>query len=429
MAQEEGDLTMLLQSLLNNSQSNKQMQYAQMLNGFAPVFSQFGQNIYVSDVVQMCIDCIASECSKLMPKHILTDSENMQKIPKSSINRLLKFAPNELMTTSEFLEKVIWLLMMNYNCFIYPTYEISYDARNNPQKYYTGFYPLNPTTAEFLEDETGKIFVKLYFANGKNFTIAYSEIIHLRKKFSINDIMGGGLNGQPDNAALIKVLEINDTALQGIGKAIKTTLSIRGVMKVATMLDDEKQQAERKRLENSLNNGESAILPLDLRGEYIPISVDPKIIDKDTMQFLQDKVLNWYGVSMPILSGTYTDDEYQAFYEKTLEPILIRLAQAFSKTLFTQRELDVGNEVVFYQKLMMYLSTKSKLDLLKTVGEQGLLSDDEKLAILGYPPLLDGSGKRRTMSLNYIDVLLANEYQLQRAKSPQINAQGGNGNV
>ncbi len=401
------------------------MRYAQMLNGFTPVFSQFGQSIYASDVVQMCIDCIASECSKLQPRHILTDSKSQQQAPKSSINRLFKFAPNELMTTSEFLEKVIWLLMMNYNVFIYPLYDT---LPGRGQKNFTGFYPLNPTTAEFLEDEEGTLFVKLFFANGKDFTIAYSDIIHIRKKFSVNDIMGGGMNGQPDNAALLKVLEINDIALQGIAKAIKTTLSIKGVLRIKTVMDDAKQQEERKRLEQAIKTGDTSIIALDLAGDYIPLDVDPKIIDKDTMQFLQDKVLNWFGVSLPILTGQYTDEEYQAFYEKTLEPILIRLGQAFSKCLFSQRELDVGNEVVFYHRLMMYLSTKSKLELLKTTGEQGLLTDDQKLAILGYPPLEDGTGSRRTMSLNYIDTTLANEYQLQRAKSPQINAQGGNGN-
>jgi len=37
----------------------KQMQYAKFLDGLSPLFSQFGQNIYASDVVQNCIDVIA----------------------------------------------------------------------------------------------------------------------------------------------------------------------------------------------------------------------------------------------------------------------------------------------------------------------------------------------------------------------------------
>lgn len=415
---------MLLQSLINNKSPSKEMQYAKFMNGYAPIFSQFGQNIYASDVVQMCIDVIASECSKLQPKHIYTDSTGMQQVPKSSINRLFKFAPNDLMTTSEFIEKVVWLLFMNYNCFIYPTYDTFTDTRGNQQRYYTGFYPLNPSQVDFLQDNTEKLFVKLYFNNGNNFTLPYSDVIHIRKKFSVNDIMGGGLNGQPDNASLLKVLEINDTVLQGLGKAVKSGLSVNGILKINTMMDDAGQKNERKRLEDAIQSGDTGIVALDLKGDYIPISPNPKFIDKDTMQFLQDKILNWYGVSMPILSGDYTDEQYQAFYEKTLEPILIRLGQACSKGMFTQRELDVGNEIVFYQKSMMYLSTNAKLNLLKTAGEQGLLTDDEKLAILGYPPLADGSGKRRTISLNYVDTAIATQYQLKNAN----NQNGGNNN-
>ena len=32
--------------------------YAKMLNGFTPIFSQFGKDIYASDVVQQAISCI-----------------------------------------------------------------------------------------------------------------------------------------------------------------------------------------------------------------------------------------------------------------------------------------------------------------------------------------------------------------------------------
>lgn len=391
----------------------QQMQYAKLLNGYSPIFSQFGQNIYASDVVQMCIDVIATECSKLMPKHIRTDNNEMQVNVKSSLNRLFKFSPNELMTTSDFIEKVIWLLFMNYNAFIYPMYEWVEDTRGNITRNYTAFYPLNPATVTFLQDTTGRLFVELRFPNGDNFTLLYSDVIHLRKKFSMNDIMGGGMNGQPDNAALLKVLSINDTVLQGLEKAIKTTLTMRGILKINTMLDDEKQQAERDRLNNAISTGTTGIVALDLKGEYIPLNPDPKIIDKDTLDFLQSKVLNYYGVSVPILTGDFTDEQYQAFYEKTLEPIIIGLGQAFSKTVFTQRELDVGNEIVFYPQMLLFTNTKNKIAVADILGNRGAVTNNELLALFGYPPY--EGGNVRNMSLNYIDVSISNDYQMKRA--------------
>jgi len=394
-----------------------------------PVFSQFGDSIYASDVVQNCIDAIATECSKMQPRHVRIDDRDVQTIPKSSINRLFRVAPNNLMTTRDFIEKVVWLLYLNYNCFIYPMFDIYKDAQGVDRKNYTGFYPLNPTQVVFEQDPAGKIYIHFYFRMGQDFTIPYSDVVHLRKKFSVNDVMGGGMNGQPDNDALVSILETNDIVIQGIGKGIQTSLSVRGILKVNTVLNDADQTAERVRFEAALKAGESGIMPMDLKGEYIPVASDPKMIDKDTMDYLDTKVMRWFGVSKAILDGDFKDDSYEAFYEKTLEPLMISMGQAFSKTLFSDRELDVGNAVVFYQKNMMYLSTGSKLDIIKTAGEQGLMTNDQKLMLLGYPPIGGEEGAKRTQSLNFVDTTLVNDYQSARSNAPQIIATGGTDNA
>lgn len=393
-------------------QKDKNMHHAKLLNGYVPIFSQFGNDVYASDVVESCVDCIATELSKLQPKHIRTDNNGMQLNVKSSLNRLFKFAPNELMTTRDFLEKIIWLLYRNLNVFIYPTYDLI-TINGIARKEYTGFYPINPSQVTFLQDEAGMLHVKFQFSGGYDYTMPYTDVIHLRKKFSVNEIMGGGLNGQADNKAILKVLSINDTVLQGLEKAIKTSLSVRGILKINTMLDDDKQQAERKKFETAMKNSESGILPMDLKGEYVDLKMDPKVIDKDTMQFLQDKILNYYGVSVPILSGKFTDEDYQAFYEKALEPIIIGLGQAFSKTIFTNRELDVGNEIVFYPQKLLFTNTKNKIAVADILGNRGALTNNELLQLFGYPPY--EGGDIRNMSLNYIDVNLAGDYQLKRA--------------
>ena len=388
----------------------KDYKYAQMMNGYSPVFSQFGKSIYVSDVVQMCIDTIATECSKLQLKHTRTDKEGMQRIPQSELNYLLKYAPNELMTPKDFLEKIIWQLYLNYNCFIYPMYK----PKGNNKVEFVGLYPLSPSSVAFLRDPSGKMFVEFQFSNGRKSTLPYSDVIHLRKKFSINDVMGGGMNGQPDNTALLKVLEINDTVLQGLEKGVKSSMQIRGIVNINTMVDDAKQEAERKKFEEAIKNNESGIMALDLKTDYIPLDIQPKFVNKNILDFLEQKVLRYYGVSLPILSGDFNDEQYQAFYEKTLEPLVIAISQAFSKALFSKNELINGHEVVAYQGNMMYLSAKTRIELMKEAGAQGLLTDDQKLALIGYAPI--PGGNRRTQSLNHMDVSIINQYQLKQAE-------------
>lgn len=47
--------------------------YAKMMNGCTPIFNQFGNDIYASDIVQNAIRCIQNDISKLNPKHIRVD--------------------------------------------------------------------------------------------------------------------------------------------------------------------------------------------------------------------------------------------------------------------------------------------------------------------------------------------------------------------
>lgn len=394
-----------------------------MLSGISPIFSQFGQDVYASDVVQNCIDVIATECSKLKPRHIRMDANGNQKMAKGGLQRLFRISPNEMMTTRDFIEKTIWQLYLHSNVFIYPTYvDVPGPDGSNTRKY-TGIYPLDPNTVEFWTDTTDRVFVTLKFANGQQFDLAYTNVIHIRKKFSVNEVMGGGLDGQPDNAPLLKVLDINDTMLQGLKKAIKHSLNIRGILNIKSVMDDETQQKERARFEKALESGDSGLAALDFKGEYIPITSDPKIVDKDTLEFLQSSVLNHFGVSVPILSGDFTDDQYQAFYEKTLEPLVISLGQAFSKTLFSSTQLDHGNEIVFYPDKLLFTNTKNRIAVADILGNRGAITNNRLLELFGYAPY--EGGDVRYMNLNYVDTEIANQYQLTRAKLGKAPDGGG----
>lgn len=398
----------------NLKQKYNEYTYAKMLDGKIPIFSDFGDDVYASDIVQACIRCIANEFSKLQPKHIRFYEEDKQETVKSSINRLLKFKPNELMTTSEFLEKCVWLRETTYNCFIYPTYEII-----NGRKVYTGFYPLRPREVAILQDEANKLFLKLTFNSGYISTIPYEDIIHWRKDFSLNEFLGGNEDGKPDHTGLLKVLKINNTITEGLDKAVKTSLSVNGVIKINTMLDDEKQELERKRFEKKIKDSTSGILALDLKGEYIPIpKANPVVVDKTVLEFVQSKILCNFGVSFPIISGDFTDEQYQAYYEKTLEPMINSLGQAFSKTLFSDRELDVGNEVIFYAQKLLFTNTKNKIAVADILGNRGALTDNQLLELFGYPPFEEGD--TRHMSLNFINRDIADQYQmLKKGKEVQ----------
>ena len=397
----------------------KNSTFAPTLDGFLPIYSQFGTNIYASDVVQQALKCIVDEMKKLNPSHVRYAGSDPVPVRESTVQDVLT-DPNPLMTTSEFLEKTCWLLLLNYNAFVIPTYYVWTDPKTGAERrYYTALYPINPTQVDFIEDAAGKLFVKFTFWNGETTTIRYEDVIHVRYNYSVNQYMGGNEMGQPDHKALLSTLELNDQLLKGVARAMKASYAVNGVVKYNSLMDDGKTEQALKELERKLANSESGFLPLDLKAEFTPLPKTTQLVDEATLKFIDGKILRNFGVPLCILTGDYNMDQYQAFYQKTLEPIIVALSQAFTKKMFTPREKAFGNRVEFYPKALIFLSMNQTIEMIKNLSPTGALYENEKRVALGLKPLPELEGKR-FMSLNWIDANDASQYQVGKNASVEI---------
>lgn len=386
-----------------------------MLNGYMPVFSQFGENIYASDVVQQCIYCIVTEMKKLNPHHIRTIENDI--VPVSGdIQRVLN-KPNNLMTTSDFIEKIVWLLYFNFNAFIIPSWEVNDRTGARTLKALT---PVQPANVEFLEDLSGELLIKMHFRNQYETTLRYRDIIHIRHHYSVNEFMGGNEFGMPDNEALLKTLKLNEHLLKSVDNGVKSSCAVNGVVKFNSMLDKGKTDRALKELEEHLNNSESGFLPLDLTAEFIPIKKNIALVDDTTLKFIDEKILRHFGVPLCILTGDYTKVQYAAFYQKTLEPLIISISQAFTRALFTDNELSYKNEIKFFPKELVFMSVDQTLQMVNMLSNTGGLYENEKRVAFGLAPLPELAGKRY-MSLNWVDVDIAQQYQLEGAQAQKDN--------
>jgi len=377
------------------------LKYAVTPDIYAPLFSQYGDDVFTSDVVQQAVACIAGEMKKLRPQHVAR-REGEEVAVNSDIQVVLE-NPNPLMGSADFLEKITWLLYMNYNVFIIPQW--SSEGR------LLALYPVKPSTVTFLEDASNRLFVKFDFPNLYTYTVKYEDVIHIRYRFSASDVMGGNINGQPDNEALLKTLSLNDSMLKGVAKAMNASYAVNGVVKYNSLLDNGRTEAALSELTERLANNQSGFLPLDLKAEFVPLKRDVAMVNESTLKFIDEKILRHFGVPLPILSGDYTKDEYEAFFQKSLEPLIISYSQAFTKTLFSRRASGgFGNKIVFYSEDLIFMTMQQKLEMVRLLGDSGALYENEKRRIFGMRPLEELNGVR-LQSLNYVDVQIANQYQ------------------
>lgn len=394
--------------------SKVKTQYIEMMTGNAPIYSQFGTNIYASDVVQTCIDAIATEMSKIIPKHVRM--QGTDPVPVGGNIQYVLDNPNQFITWSEFIEKCVWLRELNYNVFIFKSYEKTSQGRR-----LVALYPLQPIQVDILEAIDGRIAYKFRFVNGYESTVYASEIIHWKKRFSVNEFMGGNHDGQPDTKALLQTLQLNHELLQGVAKAMKASYAVSGVVKYKTMLDDGTIQKNIVELEKKLNENKSGLMGVDISSEVIPFKRDVKMVDEPTLKFIDDKILRFYRTPIGIIRGDYTKETYESWYQSRLEPDINSLQQVMTKSIFSDTAKTHGNQIQLYVKELIFMNTTQKLEMVRLLGDSGAMFENEKRTIFGLPPIPELAGQRK-QSLNYVDVNIAAEYQVggtPKEESPQ----------
>lgn len=253
--------------------------------------TSFGNDIYMSDIVNNCIDRIASEVSKIDIKSVVEKSD-LVKIQNDDITRLFTARPNPLQTTGDFLRNVEWLRRKKNNVFIYPQYE-KVITSTGIFKRYTSFWPLDPIDSEFVTDPEGnEWYVKLKFSDSTAWTIKYSDLIHLKWRRGKNTVIGGGDDaGKTNDRDTLKAITAIDATLQGIPKSIEASLGINGVYTSKSLMDAEKLEKERENFENHIIKSKSGIVALTLAGDFVPINIDVANIPENTMKFIKSDEL------------------------------------------------------------------------------------------------------------------------------------------
>lgn len=374
----------------------------QLLNGYNSVYTGIGDKEYDQKVARQCIDRIATHCAKLEPKHI---ESSLSKEVSSQVNYLLSNRPNPLMNTYDFIYKTISMLYSNKNAFIY--------IHRNQLGIVDGFYPLLAMSYQLYEDEKGTLYLQFQFMNGKTYMLPYLELIHLRLFYNQNDIFG-----TVDNV-LKTDLETTHVASEGIKNAIRTSTTLKGILKFTNAMLKPKdiEASKNKFVQDYINlENESGIASLDGKAEFQEVNMKPITLDADQLKMVNYNVYDYFGISEDIVKSDFKSDQWNAFYEAIIEPRAIQMGQEFTNKIFNKKAIKEGHKVIFTTNRLMYAPLDSKVNLIKNTSSYGYLRVDEAREVLGLPPLGGEEGQRILQSLNSIDTTIANEYQVNSKK-------------
>lgn len=390
------------ETIFGKKESKKELSSYKVLNGYEAFFSTWGKNIYDSKVARTAVDRIATHAAKLTPKHIQNDVNHPI---KGEVNYMLQTKPNPIMTTYDFIYKVVSQLYTYNNAFVY--------IAKNSQGYITGFYPILSYEDKLLQDKSGNVYLRFKFINGKHYTLPYIELVHLRRFFNEDDFWGSS------NRVLHTDLETAHTSSEGIKNAIKMTNSLKGILTFTNaMLKPEDIKKNRDTFVKDFlgDDNHSGIAALDTKATFQDINMKPITLDNDQLKRVNQNIYDYFGISEEIIRNDYTPEKWNAFFEGVIEPLSIQLGEAFTNAIFKEQSIRDGHRIIFTTHRLQYASLDSKINLIKVAGSYGLLTKDDGREILDMSPLGGEEGAKILQSLNNIDSSIANNYQ------------GGNGN-
>lgn len=395
----------IFERLFKRTKEPVKTERAELLSTSTAVFTPWSGDAYSNDIYRAAVDAIARNAAKLKGSHVIHYPDRNEIAKNSKLNRLLQVQPNPYMSAFDMLYKMVTHYFLYNNAFAY----LQKDDRGQ----ITGIYPLRALHVDFLADPNNELYCKFLFANSREVILPYVDIIHLRRNFNNNDLLG-----EP-NTALAPALELAHTQNEGHINAIKSSANIRGILKFTQIMAPEKLKEEKERFINdylSIAN-DGGVVATDQKMEYQPIELKPAIIDDKQIRAIKTKIYDYLGISEAIVNSSYTEDQWAAFYESTLEPIAVQMSLEFTRKIFNEREQAFGNSIIFEANRLQFASNATKAELITNLLPMGILSINEAREILNLPSIDDGH--KYIQSLNYVNKDIADQYQLNQGEGKE----------
>lgn len=371
----------------------------EVMNGGPAIFTQFSGNAYESDIYRSAVDSIARNVAKLKPVHVVTIERN-RKDGDNSLNRILQVRPNPYMTSYDMIYKIVTHYYLYNNAFAY--------LQKDENGKLTGIYPLSPVNMEYLTDLTGELYCRFFFAGGKQVTLPFRDVFTIRRFYNSNDLLGD------TNTAILNTLDLAHTQNEGIANSIKSSATIKGLLKYNQILSPKNLKKEKEEFIKDYlsisNNG--GIAALDSKMDYVPLEIKGAVIDSEQMLAIKQKIYDYLGVSEKIVNSTYNEDEWSAFYESVIEALGVQISLELTDKIFTIREQAFGNSIIMEANRLQFASNTTKVNMIKELMPLGLFTVNQALEILNLPSVENGD--RRLQTLNVANTEIVDEYQMNK---------------
>ena len=349
------------------------------------VYTWNGELLDYADIRAM-VRPFTQAAGKFDAKHIReTVDKNGQKDIKVNPEpyiRILLAEPNPMMTGAAFRQRMAWQYMLKNNAFAY----IVRDANG----FAIGIYILEWTSVEALLDDQRRLYLRFNLKTGKQAVISYEDVIHIARDVGDNELFGS-----PNQKALETLMEVAGASDRSIIQAVKNGGAIKWLLKYTRGMRPEELKTRAKEFAKSFldtENSEDGSIGVAATGadaEAKQVEPHDYVPNAMIMGNINKRLMAYFGTNEKIINSSYTEDEWNAYFENVIEPFAQAMAEEFTRKIFSRQERARGNRIAMDSTSLQYASMSSKLNLVQMV-DRGALTPNEWRQILNLPPIEGG---------------------------------------
>ena len=358
-----------------------------------------------SDIIYSCVNLIASTIAKMSINLFEVDAEGSKSKVTNDITYLLKVRANEKYSAIDFVQTMVSNMLLYGNAYAYIE-----TKRGIP----TALKILKNSETD-LQKINGKYYV-ITTMDDQRRTLDYKTVIHIK------DLSYDGVKGVSRLDSLKNKLNNNALADKKIGNMYQKEgqANIKGVLNVPSELSVEAKKRLKQGFMNVLNSDESNLAVLDGGMTFSQMNRNTSMIDSDFINSLKlnkETIAMVYNVPLPLLGSTentsYSNmSEMNRNFIQSLMPIIIKIEQELNYKLLSKED----SQRMFFKfnfTTALRASDQERANYYKTMNELGAYSINDILDLEDRNKIENGDGHYR--SLNYVDISIADDYQLSKA--------------
>lgn len=364
-------------------------------------------------ILASVINRIALDVAAVSIRHVKVDENgNFKEEVNSGLNNCLTLNANADQTAREFIQDIV-MSLCDEGCIAV----IVSQAGSDPAE--SGSYSIEKLrTAKILQWYPDRIQVRAFNEE----TGQKEDIYVLKEDTAIIENPLYAVMNEPNSTLrrLINKLNILDAIDKQSGSG-KMDLIIQVPYQVRTERGRMYAETRRKDIEAQLTNSRYGIAYTDGTEHVIQLNrpVDNNLMSQ--VEYLTKELYSQLGISEAVFNGTAEEQEMLNYYNRTTEPFLAAIANAFRWKFLTKTARSQGQDILFFRNAFKLVPAEKLAEIADKFTRNEILSPNELRAIIGYKPSKDpAADELRNRNINQ-----KNEGKIQNGSkdSPEGNNQ------